>query len=781
MKIGILIDQLVLGGVQKNAIQEVRQLRKLGHHATLLVLMRKGFQETFASQVQDIPVRFLSDRYPRLFRQSIKFPIFSFFSTLHVLSPFLAPSTIQRKDFDIIVSHGTTTCFTAHAISGKVGIPFIAVIHDPMEYILKKVYSGTPLKYIFFVISPLLFFLEKSFIRESKKTLVVSSVHQQFIYKHYGFTPDILTAGSYVPQKYPSTKRTFLLALSRWDKDKRPTFFLDLLKNLPSSVKLAIVGIWTSQTDEENFLAEVARRKMGSRVKVLGYVPESKLSTLASKALLWVHPNFEAFGVGGVEAASNGCPIIIPKGSGVTDFFEHGVHGFFPESEDVKSFLPYVRRLLTDETLRKRMAEAAYERAKTVFSWESHAQKLLEYIRTALNPPFFRIAVLETGHASESYLSGGDKLLEAMARYLPPKYKLYLIVPQIGLGHWKESGLSVDYDILPKTIFDNKSEPAPIFLAYCVRMWKIFQRLRQICFVDLLYSSTNVLPDILPAYLYKKMHPDMFWTARIHHLVLQPFARPGNFIVNLVSYYMQKLSLFCLKDTCDVVIALNSRLYTELLKQGFSRKNMRILGAGIEVEKIRSYPILPKTKQYEGVYLGRLHPTKGVFDLIPIWKNVLSSIPHARLAVIGGGSGEVKTTLEKACAKEGLSQHIDLLGFLPEKKLFSILKTAKVFLFTDHEAGWGLAIAEAMSCGLPVVGYNLPIFHDVYRQGFLTVPKTNTHAFAQKIIDLLQDEKKREMLSLKALRQAQKLSWTETTKTFLRYLKEIESKIRSSS
>ena len=174
LKIAILIDQLVPGGVQKDAAYEVSHLNKLGYQAKLIVLMRKGFHPNFLNFFPKIPIQFLSDRFPQLLKNSIKFPIFTFFSTLHLLSPYLAPKFIKRDEFDIIIAHGTTTCLTALSLWKKNRIPYIAIIHDPMEYILKTVYAKTPLRYFFWLLSPILFYLEKQIVKNAKIIAVVS-------------------------------------------------------------------------------------------------------------------------------------------------------------------------------------------------------------------------------------------------------------------------------------------------------------------------------------------------------------------------------------------------------------------------------------------------------------------------------------------------------------------------------------------------------------------------------------------------------------------------------
>lgn len=148
LKIGILIDQLIPGGVQKAAIFEVKYLRKFGHDVKLLVLMRSGYKMEFASLAKDIPLEFLSDRLPQFLRINLKFPFFTFLSSQYFTSALMAPKIINRQEFDLIISHGTTTALTSFSVKKFAKIPYFAVIHDPISYAFDKIYSKTNLKYI---------------------------------------------------------------------------------------------------------------------------------------------------------------------------------------------------------------------------------------------------------------------------------------------------------------------------------------------------------------------------------------------------------------------------------------------------------------------------------------------------------------------------------------------------------------------------------------------------------------------------------------------------------
>jgi glycosyltransferase involved in cell wall biosynthesis len=106
-------------------------------------------------------------------------------------------------------------------------------------------------------------------------------------------------------------------------------------------------------------------------------VDEERKTKLFLSARVLVHPIFEAFGVMGLEAAACGCPLIIPRGSGVSELFEDGVHGFFPKEGDVETFANCLDLLLADERKALKMGEAAWKVAKR-YTWEAHARKILE-------------------------------------------------------------------------------------------------------------------------------------------------------------------------------------------------------------------------------------------------------------------------------------------------------------------------------------------------------------------------------------------------------------------
>ena len=80
------------------------------------------------------------------------------------------------------------------------------------------------------------------------------------------------------------------------------------------------------------------------------------------------------------------------------------------------------------------------------------------------------------------------------------------------------------------------------------------------------------------------------------------------------------------------------------------------------------------------------------------------------------------------------------------KDALSIMKSCRVFVFPSHEEGWGIAISEAMACGLPVIAFDLPVYRFIFGDVIETVPMKDFESFSEKIIKLLDDEEARKIL-----------------------------------
>jgi len=232
MKIGIVVDQLVPGGVQKSAIREARELIKVGHQITLLVLIRRPYDYQYDDLIKNLKVVYISDFNPRFFRHPISIPYFAFLTHLHFINRFFVHYYTFFKDFDFLISHGTTTCITVSSISKHFQIPYLAFIWDPMLYIWNKVYSKTPLRFI----SPLIIYFirrtERSFLNQATFVATPSKVHQRFIQDFYHIIPKVIYPGCDFPTANVPSHGLNILGYTRWEMAKNPELFIYLAKKM---------------------------------------------------------------------------------------------------------------------------------------------------------------------------------------------------------------------------------------------------------------------------------------------------------------------------------------------------------------------------------------------------------------------------------------------------------------------------------------------------------------------------------------------------------------------
>ncbi len=377
--------------------------------------------------------------------------------------------------------------------------------------------------------------------------------------------------------------------------------------------------------------------------------------------------------------------------------------------------------------------------------------------------------VLYTGVVYPKVITGGDQLFIDIAPRMPEDIDITIIAPHFTKDYWKGiKKKNITYKFLPPNRFEFKGNPIAIFLSYSIRARQVYKILKSEN-VQTIYSCSDIAyADIWPAFLMRR-NKSIKWLSRVYHVLLPPKSRQGNPLVNMVAFCLQRLSFWLMKKRSTTIFALNPKLRKEMLDLGFPARTLKVLGAGIDFKKIDEFKPTKKYP-YDVVVLGRITPVKGIFDAVKIWDKVHATNPKLKLAWIGGGSDNFRNQLIEQLEARGLTDSFELLGFIEKKEVYNILKSAKIFLCPDHENGWGLAVCEAMSAGLPVISYNLDIFGSVYKKGYKSVPLYNTEKFGQAIIDLLGDKKRMKQMSRDARAQVKQFDHQEVVDTLVKYI-----------
>lgn len=138
------------------------------------------------------------------------------------------------------------------------------------------------------------------------------------------------------------------------------------------------------------------------------------------------------------------------------------------------------------------------------------------------------------------------------------------------------------------------------------------------------------------------------------------------------------------------------------------------------------------------VMLGRYSAEKGGDILISIWKLIEDKYPDWHLYIYGDGPSRLMWS-ELIKHNKITNIHLEY----PVNDVIGVLLNASFLVFPSRFEGFGLAIIEAMECGLPVIAFDCPcgpsdIITDSY-DGYL-IPAFDKEMFQQRILDLIEND-----------------------------------------
>jgi len=271
------------------------------------------------------------------------------------------------------------------------------------------------------------------------------------------------------------------------------------------------------------------------------------------------------------------------------------------------------------------------------------------------------------------------------------------------------------------------------------------RELRRKC--DVTMAISHSIADVLPALCFgRKRSIVQYW-----HFIGNPLRRNGSLTRNMLAYANELVGR-CLAHQCRGAICGSTVIAREMNAVG--KRFVHVTTNGVTRRLSASPPDRAGT-----IYVGRLHPTKGVEDLIKAWAAVNRDLPEERLTIVGAAHPEYLVVLRRSIEALGLSRVVDVRTDADDPTKFALLSSARLFAFASHEEGWGIALAEAMAFGLPCVTYDLPAFQEIFPVGRVWCPVKNVDAFANQVIALLRDDQRRASIGEEALRLSQTFTW----------------------
>ena len=285
---------------------------------------------------------------------------------------------------------------------------------------------------------------------------------------------------------------------------------------------------------------------------------------------------------------------------------------------------------------------------------------------------------------------------------------------------------------------------------------------------DFAYAVSDYWFDVLPVVSSAARHKMM-----VLHMEAPTFgqvlkrSRPDVDPKRLASLHYWGSQEWSLKRFCGQrkkhLFYLHPLMEPRLERLGAGEKERTLLSYGLEVGLTDSVP--DQARQYDVVWIGRVHRQKGIDDLLETLVELAGRFPGFKAMFIGN----VRDALMPEVEKRGLTKSVEFSGFVTEEEKIRLFKAGRVFLMPSKHEGSPRVIGESIIAQTPVVAYEVPNYRPLFGDLARYVPAFDLAAFKTEAVRVITEMRAgRNHLAaadLSAFRRAN--SWETTQRRFL--------------
>jgi glycosyltransferase involved in cell wall biosynthesis len=271
-----------------------------------------------------------------------------------------------------------------------------------------------------------------------------------------------------------------------------------------------------------------------------------------------------------------------------------------------------------------------------------------------------------------------------------------------------------------------------LFAAYGVRHILIEQKRalgNMIWAARKLYSAiSSTAPDII--------HAHMMRSAGLAFL-LRPFMKFK--LVTTVHNEFEKAAI--IMGLGDRVIAVSKAVADSMERRGVRRSKLRVVLNGT-IGSPRLSACTPPAKVLNRpaiVFVGGLHPRKGVDDLIRAFEMISMRMPTAFLYLVG--EGPYRDAYKSLASQTACGDRIQFCGFQADPRPY--LLGADLFVLASHAEPGGLVLAEAREAGCAIIATSVGGNSEMLDggQAGVLVPARTPDLLAEAMAQVLHDKK----------------------------------------
>ncbi|QGY04691.1 glycosyltransferase family 4 protein [Methylobacterium mesophilicum SR1.6/6] len=206
------------------------------------------------------------------------------------------------------------------------------------------------------------------------------------------------------------------------------------------------------------------------------------------------------------------------------------------------------------------------------------------------------------------------------------------------------------------------------------------------------------------------------------------------------------------------VIAVSEAVKKSMSRRGIKEKKLAVvLNGTIGSARLKSVDRKQVSLSKPNVmFVGGLHPRKGLIDLFDAFEIVYRSRPNCKLYIVGGGP--MIDTYTKYVSDLSSANSVEFLGTIQQP--VSYLAAADIFVLPSHADPAPLVISEAREAGCAVIATDVDGIPQLLNDGKagILVPARRPDALAREMLRLLDDPQQLAFWKIQSQNQIQYLT-----------------------
>lgn len=168
----------------------------------------------------------------------------------------------------------------------------------------------------------------------------------------------------------------------------------------------------------------------------------------------------------------------------------------------------------------------------------------------------------------------------------------------------------------------------------------------------------------------------------------------------LNSWLKSKISKFVFNKAAKVLV-VSEHQKQQILKLGIAAEKVEVSYNPVNTS---IFNLKEKSENKNIAFVSRLDEFKGGLRTLKAFHQLIDRHPDYTLTIVG--EGEELETIQDYISSNNLTENVILKGTLTKLQIAEVFNNSSFMVFPSRYETFGLVVAEALSCGLPVVCTN---------------------------------------------------------------------------